>query len=79
VLFELLAGRPPYVAATANELLNMHVSAAVPMINAFNRNATTSVSEFLRQLLAKKPSARPGSMKEVLKQLRSIRLLEKLA
>lgn len=79
VLFELLAGRPPYAAPTANELLNMHVSAPVPSINAFNRNATTSVSEFLRRLLAKKPSARPGSMKEVLKQLRSIRLLEKLA
>jgi len=78
VLFELLAGRPPYAAPTANEILNMHVSAPVPSINAFNRNATTSVSEFLRQLLAKKPSARPGSMKEVLKQLRSIRLLEKL-
>jgi serine/threonine protein kinase len=78
VLFELLAGRPPYAAPTANEILNMHVSAPVPSINAFNRNATTSVSEFLRQLLAKKPSARPGSMKEVLKQLRSIRLLERL-
>jgi serine/threonine protein kinase len=61
MLFELLAGKPPYTAATANELLNKHVSAPVPSVQTLNRNATTSVSELLRQLLAKKASARPGS------------------
>ena len=59
------------------ELLALHVSAAVPSIEKFNRNATTSVSEFLRRLLAKKPGGRPASMKQVLQHLRSIRLLER--
>ncbi|MFM7107273.1 MAG: hypothetical protein ACKOZU_01480 [Planctomycetaceae bacterium] len=41
-----------------------------------NPNATTTVTDLLRKMLAKKPADRPGSMQEVLKQLRSIRLLE---
>ncbi|MFM8735701.1 MAG: serine/threonine-protein kinase [Pirellulales bacterium] len=77
VLFELIAGRPPYTGADTNDLLNKHVSATVPAVETFNTNATTSVSKYLRQLLAKKPAERPGSMKEVLQQLRSIRLLER--
>lgn len=77
VLFELIAGRPPYTGADTNDLLNKHVSATVPAVDAFNKNSTTSVSKYLRQLLAKKPAERPGSMKEVLQQLRSIRLLER--
>jgi serine/threonine protein kinase len=79
VLFELLAGRPPFTAANANDLLNKHVSTPPPAVDTLNRNATTSVSKFLRQLLAKKPGERPASMKEVLQQLRTIRLLERAA
>ena len=77
VLFELIAGRPPYTGADTNDLLNKHVSATVPAVDTFNQNATTSVSKYLRQLLAKKPAERPASMKDVLQQLRSIRLLER--
>ena len=77
VLFELLAGRPPDTATDTNDLLNKHVSATVPAVDAFNKNATTSISKYLRQMLAKKPSERPASMKDVLKQLRSIRLFER--
>ena len=76
VLFELLAGKPPYQAANANDLLNKHVSAAVPAVSAVNPNATTTVTDLLRKMLAKKPADRPASMQEVLRQLRSIRLLE---
>lgn len=76
VLFELIAGKPPYQAATVNDLLNKHVSAAVPAVSAVNPNATTTVTDLLRKMLAKKPADRPASMREVLKQLRTIRLLE---
>jgi len=77
VLFELIAGKPPYQAANANDLLNKHVSATVPAVSAVNPNATTTVTDLLRKMLAKKPADRPGSMQEVLRQLRSIRLLER--
>ena len=77
VLFELLAGKPPFASPNANDLLNKHVSATPPAIESLNPNATTSVSKLLRQMLAKKPSDRPASMQEVLTQLRSIRFLER--
>jgi serine/threonine protein kinase len=76
VIFELLAGRPPFASANANDLLNKHVSATPPTIESLNRNATTGASRLIRQLLAKKPSARPASMQAVLEQLRTIRLVE---
>jgi serine/threonine-protein kinase len=78
VLFELLAGRPPFTAPNTNDLLNKHVAETAPSIEKFNRNVTTSASELLRHMLAKKPAARPRSMKAVLQRLRSIRLLERL-
>jgi serine/threonine protein kinase len=79
VMFELIAGRPPYTAADTNDLLNKHVSAVVPAVDAFNKSATTAAAKYLRQMLAKKPADRPASMKEVLQQLRSIRLVERAA
>ena len=77
VLFELLAGKPPFASPNANDLLNKHVSATPPAIESLNPNATTSVSKLIRQMLAKKPSDRPASMQDVLTQVRSIRFLER--
>ena len=77
VIFELISGRPPYTGADTNDLLNKHVSATVSAVDAFNKNATTACAKFLRQMLAKKPAERPASMKEVLQQLRAIRLVER--
>jgi serine/threonine protein kinase len=74
VLFELIAGRPPFQAANVNDLLNKHVSAPVPNVDAINPAASTSVVEFLQRLLAKQPSRRPGSMQQVLAQLRVVPL-----
>jgi serine/threonine protein kinase len=79
VLFELLAGRPPYTATDTNELLNKHVSAPVPPVDKFAPLATSGAARFLRRLLAKKPGDRPKSMQEVLAELRSTRLVERAA
>lgn len=78
VIFELLAGRPPYTAADTNELLNKHVSAAVPAVDTLNRNATADATKLLKQLLAKQPADRPASMKDVLARLKAIRLVERV-
>jgi serine/threonine protein kinase len=79
VLFELLAGRPPYTGADTNEILNKHVQATVPAVDKFSPNATSAATKLIRQLLAKKPAERPKSMREVLDQLRAIRLVERAA
>ena len=77
VIFELLAGKPPFSAPNPNDLLNKHVSATPPSIETLNRNATTSISKLIRQMLAKNAAERPASMQEVLKQLRTIRFFER--
>jgi serine/threonine protein kinase len=77
MLFELLTGKVPYSAATPNELLNKHVSAPIPAVDAVNKNASTSVAKLLRQMLGKTPADRPASMKDVLQQLKTIRFFER--
>lgn len=79
VLFELLTGKPPYGGAATNEILNKHVSSPIPPVDKLNPNATSAAAKLLRQLLAKNPSERPKSLREVLDQLRAIRLLERAA
>lgn len=77
MLFELLTGKVPYSAATPNDLLNKHVSAPIPAVDAFNKNATTSVAKLIRQMLGKTPADRPASMKDVLQQMKTIRFFER--
>lgn len=77
MLFELLTGKVPYSAANPNDLLNKHVSAPIPAVDAINKNATTGVSKLIRQMLGKTPADRPASMKDVLQQLRTIRFFER--
>ena len=78
VLFELLAGMPPYTASTTEDVLHKHLSATPPSVEAFNRNATTSVSKLIRQMLAKKPADRPASMKEVVQHVGAIKFLNRV-
>ena len=78
VLFEMLAGMPPYTASTTEELLQKHLSATPPSVEAFNRNATASVSKLIRQMLAKRPADRPASMKSVLQHVGAIKFLNRL-
>jgi serine/threonine-protein kinase len=77
VLFELLAGKPPFASPNTNDLLNKHVSATPPAIESLNPNAKASVSKLIRQMLAKKPDDRPATMQDVLAQLRLIRFGER--
>jgi len=78
VMYEMLAGMPPYTASNSEELLNKHLSARPPSVEAFNRNATASVSRLIRQMLAKKPADRPASMKEVIQQVGAIKFLNRV-
>lgn len=77
VVFELLAGRPPFTGANANEILNKHVSVAPPAVETVARGATADATKLLRQLLAKTPAERPASMRDVLTRLKSIRLVDR--
>ena len=77
-LFELLAGMPPFTASTTEDLYQKHLAATPPAVEAFNRNATASVSKLIRQMLAKKPADRPPSMKAVVQQIGAIKFLSRV-
>lgn len=77
VVFELLAGRPPFTGSSSNEILNKHVSVPPPAVDTVARGATADATKLLRQLLAKKPSERPASMRDVLARLKAIRLVDR--
>ncbi|MGE0610001.1 MAG: serine/threonine protein kinase [Pirellulales bacterium] len=74
MLHELLGGKPPYTGADTNDLLNKHLSASIPVLEASNRNVTSEFADLVRRMLAKQPQKRPASMADVLQELNSIRV-----
>jgi tRNA A-37 threonylcarbamoyl transferase component Bud32 len=72
VLFEMLSGRPPY-SGTVQEVLLAHASpASPPALDAAAIEAPSALARLLSSLLAKDPSARPQSAKEVAEALRAL-------
>ncbi|MEO8494910.1 MAG: serine/threonine-protein kinase [Planctomycetota bacterium] len=71
VLFELLGGKPPYTGDSPNDLLQKHLTAGIPSVVVQNDNVMPDLAALLRKMMSKKPEDRPGSMVEVLKELRA--------
>ena len=69
VLFEMMAKRTPYTAGNPDDLLNKHLKAPVPNLEAAS-GASRKFSNFVARLLQKDPGARPQSMADVLGELR---------
>ena len=69
VLFEMLAGRPPFVADDAVAVLTAHVLDAPPTLAAVGVTVSASCEALVRDLLAKSPDDRPASMEAVLERL----------
>lgn len=76
-LFEVLAGQPPFVASSPNDLLIKHLSAKPPEPSAFNPNVTAEADKFILRLLSKKPAHRPKDMAEVAAELRSLKVFKR--
>ncbi len=76
-LFEVLAGQPPFVASTPNELLGKHLTAKPPEPSFFNPNVTPDADKFILRLLSKKPAHRPKDMAEIGAELRSLKVFKR--
>ncbi len=61
VIFELLAGKTPYSANSPDELLQKHLKASVPSLEAYS-DATKEFATMVKKMLAKKPENRFQSM-----------------
>lgn len=64
-LFEMVCGRPPFVADSENALLSMHLHTTPPAPLSLNRDITPTLDKLLRSMLAKDPAERPPAMSVV--------------
>jgi len=74
MLFELVAGVPPFTGSTQEELFGKHLKAAVPSIEAADNNVTNDFANLLRRCLSKDAEGRPASAKEVLDEFKKMRM-----
>jgi len=58
VVFELLSGKPPFTGTNADELLNKHLTGAVPNVQVYNENVTPEFANVIKKMMAKKREER---------------------
>ena len=61
VLYELLAGRPPFVGSTSVSVLYQQVHVRPPHLRAFNSEVPREVGRIIEQALSKRPEERFGT------------------
>lgn len=71
VLYELLAGVPPFVAATPLAVLAKHITESPRPLTSHNTRISPALETIVMQLLAKNPQDRPSGAAEVARVLRS--------
>jgi serine/threonine-protein kinase len=82
VLFEMLAGTPPFDGHRTFDILRAHVDAPVPDVDAVRRDVKAdaesvppSLRRLLHALLEKDPNKRPASARDVVEYLDGIKAL----
>ena len=65
LLFEALAGRPPFQASTPHSLARLHREVPAPSLEALAADTPAELCQLVARLLAKSPAERPASAAEV--------------
>ena len=73
VLFECLAGHPPFHGDNVGDILLQHMTSRVPDLRAYGDHVPRAVDELVQRLLHKDPRDRYQSAAAVLKDLNAIR------
>jgi len=66
VLYEMLAGRPPFVADTAVAVVSQHINASPVPLSGLQPDLAPALERIVMQMLAKAPEDRPQTAAEVL-------------
>jgi serine/threonine-protein kinase len=74
--YELVTGRPPFRAASAQELLTKHITEKPASPQMHNKDVTDEFAELVLHMLAKKKQDRPPDFHKVLMALRTLRLFK---
>lgn len=72
--FEIVTYRPPFRAASQQELLQKHIVEKAPPPQSFNKDVTDEFGNLVQKMLAKKPEQRPQTFHDVLKVLNAIKI-----
>lgn len=75
-LYEILAGRPPFIQSSADALLMAHIQGRVENPSSYNPNVTPEADRMVQRMLAKKPKDRHANMQEVFAELRSLQFFK---
>lgn len=69
VLYELLAGQPPFQGKSAVEVINMHVNNPIPAIKKSRPDLSNNTVNILKKMTAKKPENRFQTPDELIRAL----------
>lgn len=72
VIYEMLAGEPPFTGSHAGEILHRHVHDEPPRISAKVRDCPPQLETLILDLLKKDPAQRPSDADEVERRLEEI-------
>ena len=72
VAYELLAGRPPYLAETPLGLLAAHITRPVPSVRDSRPDTPVLLDALIARLMAKQPDDRPANAGALLEELRGL-------
>ncbi len=72
ILFEMLAGKPPFDAPSATAIAIKHIQQPPPSLKEFRPDAPFELDQFLRQVLDKDPEKRPQSAADFAKELSDV-------
>ena len=72
ILFEMLAGRPPFIREGSGELIAAHLSEVPPDILSLEPSLHPQLGQLVMRMLAKDPDARPQTMLEVVQAVEGI-------
>jgi len=75
VLFEMLAGRPPFVAASPADLARLHRRQVPPDLRLLRPTVSRELAELVRRMLIKEPLRRPAAG-DVVRWLAEIEIAE---
>jgi eukaryotic-like serine/threonine-protein kinase len=78
-IYDILAGRPPFRAATPEDLLTKHILEAPASPELYNPDVHRDTAELVLSMLAKDPGARPRDMQDFLMRFRKARVFKAVA
>lgn len=79
VLYEMLAGKPPYTADNPRALMAKHWMDAVPALSHARPSVRSSIESLVKKAMAKRPSERFATASEMEAAIKSVSTEERLA